>query len=240
MTLSFDWAIIRDDVILFIVLGVFTFHQLSKLTKQSLLSILVMAIIVWYMYQYLQKKATNVLNKQQHDETFFDKEGESRKELATDQEFVATFPKKGFRFLKYNTKFMEIAKHVVICRMFDRARFADLLLHLDKCQKVYMYILDGRYSPSTHVPIFFDMREGVLSLLYSMYFVIPKNLKHVYGLSPHDRIAESIDRFLSITQEMIDVLRSYTHKTAKIPYFPEVTPSSADQPFDAMKTRVLP
>jgi hypothetical protein len=238
--IGFDWEIIRDDILIVIVLGVFTFHHLTKASKQTLLSILVMAIFVWYTYQYLQKRATNILEKQKHDSTFFDKEGEWRKEVATTQEIVATFPKKGFQYLKNNTEFMNIAKHVVICRMFDRARFSELLLYMDKCQKVYMYILDGRYSPTTHVPIFLDLREGILNMLYSMYFVVPKKLKHVYGLAPHDRIEEAIDRFISITQEMIDVLRSYTHKTAKIPYFPDVTPASADTPFDEIKTRILP
>ena len=124
--------------------------------------------------------------------------------------------------------------------MFDRARFSELLLSLNQCQKLYMYILDGRYSPSTHVPNFLDMREQVLSILYSMYFTVPQRLKHVYGVAPYEQIAKAIDQFLSISEEMIEVLRSYTEKTVKIPYFPPSSPSPSDQPFDSIKTRVLP
>lgn len=236
----FDLSVIRDEIVVLMILGVVTFHQISTLSKQTLLSILVMAIIIWIGYQYVKQKTETIQQKQKNDNIFFDKEGAWRKEVATDRTDVATFPKKGFRFLKQNGAFMDIAKLVVVCRMFDRARFSELLLHMDRCQKIYMYILDGRFSPTSHVPHFLDIREAVLSILYSMYFVIPEHLKHVYGVAPYQNLSQAIDRFISVTEEMLEVLRSFTHKTAKIPYFPSSHPSAADQPFDAIKSRILP
>jgi hypothetical protein len=222
------------------VIAVFTFHQISSFSKQTLLSILVMALFLWGGVQYLKRKADNLQEQQKNDRTFLDKEGAWRKEVESNRADVATFPRKGFRFLKQNQTFMDIAKMVVICRMFDRARFSELLLYLDRCQKVYMYILDGRFSPTTHVPHFLDVREQVLSTLYSMYFAVPERLKHVYGVAPYEQLSKAIDRFLSISEEMLEVLRSYTNKTAKIPYFPPSSPSPADQPFDPIKSRILP
>lgn len=237
----FDWSVLRDEVVLFVVLAVIMFHQISTFSKQTLLSILVMAIVIWIGYKYLTQKAETIQEQQKSDASFFDKEGAWRvPETTTDRADVATFPKKGFRFLKQNQSFMDIAKSVVICRMFDRARFSELLLYLDRCQKTYMYILDGRYSPTTHVPHFLDYRESVLSNLYSMYFVIPQHLKHVYGVAPYQQLSKAIDQFISITEEMIAVLRSYTHKTAKIPYFPTSSPTPSDQPYDSIKSRILP
>lgn len=236
----FDWSLLRDEVILLMILAVFTFHQISSFSKQTLLSILVMALLLWVGVQYLKRKADRLQQEQKNDRTFLDKEGSWRKETEMGRADVATFPRKGFRFLKQNQVFMDIAKMVVICRMFDRARFSDLLLYLDRCQKVYTYILDGRFSPTTHVPHFLDAREQVLTILYSMYFAVPKRLKHVYGVAPYDQLSQAIDRFLSISEEMLDTLRSYTHKTAKIPYFPPTFPSPADQPFDSIKSRILP
>lgn len=236
----FDWSILRDDVIVLMVLAVITFNQISSLSKQTLLSILVMALLAWLGYKYLMQKANTIQDQQKNDYAFFDKEGAWQKEVQTSRVDVATFPKKGFRFLKQNQSFMDIAKSVVICRMFDRARFSELLLYMNQCQKVYMYILDGRYTPTDYVPHFLDLRENVLSTLYSMYFVIPDNLKRVYGVAPYKQLSQAIDRFISISQEMLEVLRSYTTKTAKIPYFPSVSPSPSDQPFDVIKSRILP
>lgn len=235
-----DLSMLRDQVVILMVIGVITFHQISNFSKQTLLSILVMAIILWIGYQYIRQQAEQLQRDQKNDTEFFDKEGGWRKETQMTQPDVATFPRKGFRFFKQNKSFMEIAKSVVICRMFDRARFSELLLYMDKCQKVYMYILDGRYSPTSHVPHFLDYREQVLSCLYSMYFVIPQQLKHVYGVAPYQQLSQAIDRFISITEEMLQVLQSYTKKTAHIPYFPTTSPRAADQPFDPIKSRILP
>ena len=236
----FDWSILRDEVIVLMILAVITFNQISSFSKQTLLSILVMALIVWIGYKYLMQKAATIQEKQKDDFEFFDKEGGWQKEVQTNRADVATFPKKGLRFLKQNQSFMEIAKTVVICRMFDRARFSEMLLYMDRCQKVYMYILDGRYRPTEYVPHFLDYCENIQATLYSMYFVIPKNLKHVYGVAPYQQIEQAIEQFTSISHEMLEVLRSYTIKTAKIPYFPSTNPSPSDQPFDEIKTRILP
>lgn len=235
-----DLEFLRDEVVLVFVLGVLTFYQLTKMNKQTLLSILVMVVFGWVGYRYLLDRSEKIQRQQKNLGEFFDQQGSWRKETPENHEIVATFPKKGFRFLKQNQGFVDIAKAVVICRMFDKARYSDLLLYLDKMQKIYMYILDGRYNCKPFVAIFLDMRDKVLENLYSMYFVVPPKAKHVYGLRPHEAIEHSIDAFLSLSEEMLAVLRSYSKKTAKIPHFPETNPQPADAPFDAIKSRVLP
>ena len=238
--MGFDIQVLRDEVIWIVVLGVITFNLLARSQTHTLVAIIVMAAFAYVAHNYLQQKTAKIEAKQKNDATFVDQEGAWRKEAASDRFFVATFPKKGFQYLKQNQIFMEIAKDVVILRMFDRARYADLLLYLDRLQKVYMYILDGRYYAKSYVSTFMDLRESVLEILYSMTFVVPKSLKHVYGLDPYKVIEENIDRFTVTTRTMIEVLRSFTHKTAKEPHFPETLPQASDRPFDPHQARRLP
>lgn len=235
-----DITLIRTELLFMLGIGVVVFYQLSHASNEMLLAMLVFAGIAWVGYQYLTKKYETIEKTQKNIEVFMDKEAEQRREVHTDQPIVATFPKKGLRFLRQNGALMNVAKKVVICRMFDRGRYSELLMYLDKLQKTYMYILDKRYPCKDYVTIFIDLQEGVLQNLYSMYFVVPTQLKHIYGMQPHKEIAGAIDDFTSVSQEMLEVLRNFSMRTAKLSYFPEMLPKPADGAFDPLKTRILP
>lgn len=231
---------IKDEIAWLVVLGVVTFYMLARAQTQTLLSILVMACFVYVAYIYVQRRWRQAEDQEKTDATFFKREADWRRETNMDNYFVATFPKKGLRYIRENQGFMDIAKGIVIARMFDRARYSDLLLSMDQLQKIYMYILDGRYDAKTQIANFLDMRSSVLEILYSIYFVVPEHLKHVYGVQPYERIRSSISHFTKLSRVMIQVLKSYMQKTVKEPYFPEQLPSAADAPFDPIKYRKLP
>jgi hypothetical protein len=236
-----DLYAVRHEIVLFAVLGVIAFSYLSRANEKTLLATAVMGGVAYVGYMYLRNVATNDNVKTKEGLDMFEKDGSVwRREANSDSVFVATFPKKGFRFLKENGELQQIAKEVLLCRMFDRARYSDLLLHMDQYQKVYMYILDGRFQVRQYVPIFFDLRTSILEILYSMYFVVPEKTRHVYGVEPHKSIAVSIERFMALSQTMASILRSYSKKTIKEPYFPDDYPEASDQPFDAYRSRRLP
>lgn len=235
-----DISILRDDVSIIIILGVFTFYMLQKASNQTLLAMLVMGIFGFVSYKYLEKQYID--KKQEEEKTFtaLDSEGSKRKEIVSNNFPIYKFPKKGFIYLKQNETFVEIAKDLIIVRMFDKARYSDILLYLNELQKTYMYILDKRYKCKTHVPIFLDLREKILEIMHSLIFVLPERLKHVYGVNPYDVINDNIRKFTVISRTMIDILKSYCKKEAKDPYFPETLPSNSDLPFDYLQQRKLP
>lgn len=227
---------LQDEITWIIALGVATFYMLSKASAQTLLSILVMAAFAWVSYQYLLGRAHTIEKTQKDTLAFFDAETKQRKEIASDHAFLSKAPKKGLMYLKRNEVLVEIAKDLVIVRMFDKARYSDLLLYMNELQKTYMYILDGRYSPQMYVPIFLDLRESIQELLYSIVFVVPPRVKHVYGVKPYEILEKNIHRFVAITRTMLDVLQGF----AKTPGLPETMPKASDLPFDSIKSRKLP
>lgn len=237
-----DLYLIRDDVTWIIVLGVATFALLQNASKHTLLSMLVFGMFVAVGYRYLSQKATGIQGSQDDDRAFFDREGADKKvkEASSTQYSVATYPKKGFKYLMHNGTLVEILKDIVFVRMFDKARYQDIILHMNQMQKVYMYILDGRYSCSSFVATFLDLREHIQELLYSLIFVVPKHFQHIYGVHPHKVIDENIDRFTSHTSLMLSVLKSYCRKEKGERHFPIQHPKASDQPFDVMKARTLP
>jgi len=123
---------------------------------------------------------------------------------------VHKFPKKkGFEFLRTNPDIEAIVESIRVVRMFDRARYQELLLTLNNMQKTYVYILGKRVPYTVGVSSFFDQRDAIMELMYSFYMVTPRTLKHVYGMRPYQRLQEAIERLFKLTDTMTSVLRNF-------------------------------
>jgi len=145
-----------------------------------------------------------------HSSSLMDREHkEAHPEIASPLFPVSRVPKKGFIYLAENPPLVELFRKLRVVRMFDRPRFQELAVTLDKLQKTYMYLLGRRLTPRDGIPLFFDLKDRALELLYSFYFVTPMKLKHVYGLKPHARIQESIRTFAALSTKMNNVLRDF-------------------------------
>lgn len=222
-----------------LLLTVVSFHMLAKASTQTLLSIIVIILCVcwWYILGVKSQYQTKQGTASKDDELM---DVGKRKELYSEQYCLGQVPKQGLRFLKQNDGMLAVARSIAFVRMFDKARYQDILLAMDKLQKSYMYMLQGRYDARSQTAIMLDLRESVLENLYGLYFVVPQHLEHVYGVSPYKTIRDSIDTFSRVSRVMINVIKSFTHKTLKHPYFPMQLPAASDAPFNPMRNRLLP
>jgi hypothetical protein len=207
----------------------------NHMQTHTLVSLLVIAAFAWVARTHINLPppvavATNLP----------DRDIQGRSETNGSLYPLKRFPPKGFRYLKENPAFLQLAEDVRFVRIFDQARYGDLLLAMEELQKTYMYILDGRYDAKTSPDIFLDLREAALEHLYAMYFAVPLRLKHVRGIDPWRQIQASIQGFRKITRRMLRVLKSYAEKTARQPVFPWTAPAASDRPFDPMRNRHLP
>lgn len=131
---------------------------------------------------------------------------------------VNKVPRKGFKYLAQSTPLLDLLQRIRIVRMFDRPRFQELALTLDHFHKTYIYVLGRRTIPRHGVPLFFDLRDRVLQLLYSMHFIVPKQPKHVYGLDPLQRLDEATATFTAIADKMTSVLKDFVTHDLKTPW----------------------
>lgn len=129
-------------------------------------------------------------------------------ELPSDIVYVDRMQKK-LTYFPQNAEMVKIVTSMIFCRLFDRHRFAEMVNVMDRMQKVYMYILAGRYPQQTHLPILVDLRDGALEIMYSWIFVV-RSLKHVYGLDPYQRLDTSIHAFTVLSRKMITVIETYS------------------------------
>jgi hypothetical protein len=147
----------------------------------------------------------------------------------TDQPQLLAVPKRGLRFLRQNEEFIGIANDIAFVQMFDKARFRDILLYMDRWQKLYVYALSGRADVVQHAENMIQMRLDTLELMYGLMVVVPLQLRHTFGIDePHALIKHNIQLFMDSSATMLETLRNYTKIHLKYPYFPTFEPVPMD------------
>jgi hypothetical protein len=206
------------------MLAAVAFYHLRSAETNTLLAILVVLIcaVAYYQYAPAPLAVKDTLSLDTAD----------RKEAVSSNFIVSKFPK--LRFLPNNSQLMRIATDLRFVRIFDTARFGDLVLHMEKLQKVYMYILSGRYWPPSYIGTFTDLRTSVLEILYSLIHIIPSVLKHTYGLDPYDTIQKNIDEFTALSRKMLGILRAYAKDRG------HNIPDTYFHPYEATRENILP
>ena len=217
--------IIKDQVVFFITLGAVLFYQLNSYNNERLLSIIIIVIFGFSAYYYLDKQYKKLDNDNNIIETVINKESETRNEIVSENYYIQKFPKdKKFKYIFKNHIMVEIIDDLSIVRMFDKARYADLILYMDNLQKIYIYILANRYEPSSYISTFIDLSDKILELLYGLIFVIPESFKHVYGINTENLMKTNIERFTALRTKMIEILKNFAKGEYGIKYLPEVNP----------------
>lgn len=141
---------------------------------------------------------------------------------------VKSFPKTGLKYLRENQELIDIAKNLTYLQVYDRARYQDMLLLMDRMHKIYMYTLVGRYACQQGLTLFMDLRELVRERLYSFYIVTPLKTNHMYGLDPHGELDKSIKDFTQMSRRMIKVIENYARRECKAPYIDATIPLALD------------
>lgn len=223
----------QEELLLLIFAGGVLYYQLSSASMKTLVSMLLMTVFVAAVFYYVFRNRQKNVATKKATESQVAASLEGRKELVS-----PAYPMKRFngkvKYLQKNAVFMDIVEDLRFIRIFDKARYGDLITHLDKLQKVYMYILARRYSCEQHIPVFVDVRDYVMELLYSLYVVVPETLKHTYGINPHNTVEHNISAFTAVTRRMLDILKAFCKDEGA--YYPESLP----RPFEPAKEHRMP
>lgn len=227
-----------------IALGAILFYQVSHSSPHIITSLILMTLwaaaagaYIWYQIKKereIGSAAVAPLKKEYEAAT-----AEGATGITATNYYIKKFDKT-LKFLVASPELVGIADAILYCRISDKWRYRDLLLAMDKLQKVYMYILADRYLARSYIPIFIDLRDNVLELMYSFYVVIPKQYKHVYGVDPHTTLADSITRFQGHSRKMLRILENYSRRHEKDHWVVETDPRPADAPFAPSRAHRLP
>lgn len=218
MTLKFE-NVSTELYLITIVLAVVVF-VFSTVKKNYLIIVVIIIMLSYFAYFYLRTISEKKENSILYRENIFENDIKDRTDVHEKIFYIDKFPKK-CKYLKENDKLMNIIINIRFTKKFSNSRYSNIILNMNKLMKIYMYCLADRYDTVTYIPLFMDIRDNILEIMYSLIMIIPDKLKHTYGLDPYVEINKSITEFTTYSKEMLMTLENYARISSKAPYIPE-------------------
>jgi hypothetical protein len=191
-------------VILFAVL----FYILSKHESPILLTIIILFAVFYYYNSYRKDNEAQFKADNSRKEDKIRDEVKDVVELDTDNFYIHK-NNKDIKYLVKNKEFMDIVFNIRFTKRFDKTRFSNMIVNMDKLMKIYVYILADRYDANTYLPIFNDIKNNIYEIFYSLIFVVPNQFKHIYGFDPQTEIDKSLSDFRKKIKDMLTVITNY-------------------------------
>ena len=190
-----------------IILAIF-YYILSKNKSSILLSIILIIIAFYYINNYIKENDSKYATDTKKKEEKILNEVKDIVELSTDNFYISK-NNKDVKFLIKNKEFMDILFNIRFIKKFDKTRYSNMIINMDKIMKIYMYMLADRYDINTYLPIFTDIKNNILEIFYSLIFVVPNKFKHIYGFDPQVEIDKSLSDFRTKIKDMLTVITNY-------------------------------
>ena len=234
MSLPMYTDILNKYAYIFVLLAIL-YYFLSKNTSPILLTVIIVIIAFYYFNSYIKANDEQYKSDTAVKESKIRDEVKDVVEINTDNFYINKNNKK-VKYLVKNKEFMDVLFNVRFIKRFDKTRYTNLCINMDKLMKIYMYILADRYDINTHLPIFTDIKNNVIEIFYSLIFVVPDQFKHIYGFVPQTEIDRSLSDFRNKTKDMLVVLTNY----AKIGQQKVYVNNDKYMPYEKNKEHVLP
>ena len=184
------------------------FFIISKYNSYVLISLIIIIIFYYNIYNNIKQANATKKNREEDIVDNIDKGIDTIKELNTNN-FNININTGNIKFLKKNKEFLDIIHNLRFVKKFDKTRYNNLIIYMNKLMKIYIYILSDRYDIYIYIPIFNDIVNDILEILYSFVFVVPDRFKHIYGFNPSEEIDKSIVDFRTKLEKMLIVLNNY-------------------------------
>ena len=185
------------------------FYIMAKLNVQILLTIIIVIFIYVNIDNNIKNKIINNNNKENEKESKLEEDIKDIEQINVDNFYTTYNKNKNVRFLVENKDFVDIIYNIRFIKKFDKTRYNNIIINMNKMMKIYIYILSNRYELNTYLPIIYDIKDSILEIFYSLIFVVPNKFKHIYGFVPHDEVNKSIKDFINKYNKMITILTNY-------------------------------
>jgi hypothetical protein len=216
----FEYVIIETYIFIFLLAIIF--YILQNLKSNKLIALIIICILIIIIYIYLQKVANDKATNLNYQENTLEDDIKDRENISDKIFYIDKFPKT-VKYLKENKDLMKIVTNLRFVIKFNKTRYSDIILNMNKIMKIYIYILSDRYDAVQFIPIFTDIRDNIIEIMYSLFIIIPSTLKHTYGLNPHTEIYRSINEFMILSRNMLTTLEKFGIIHNQYEYIPDNT-----------------
>ena len=195
------------------------------ISRQKLSILISIIIIIILSYLYISKindfdndNKTNLKNQISE----LNKDIQYREHLTDNNNYyLKKFPNEIKYLIKDKTLF-EIVLNIRYTKRYDLEKYTNILFHIDKLYKIYMFILSGRYDINKYFDIFVDLRNMIIREMYEIYVILPLEMKYYYGFNSFDELKKSIEHFIKYSRNMIKILERYGYQEKGVYYLKDV------------------
>jgi hypothetical protein len=194
------------------------------ISYQNLNILLAIIIIIIISYFYFRKiNDFNDSNKRSVKNTIetINKDIDYRRYLTNNNYFLKKFPKE-IRYLHKDNKLLDIVLNIRFIKLYDKEKYTNIILYIDKFYKIYMYILIDRYDINKYFNIFIDLRTAIIREMYSMYIILPLKMKFYYGFNSFAELKKSINDFMEHSNKLIKIIERYGYQEKKIYHLEDI------------------
>ena len=196
------------NIYTYIIILAIIYYMLNKNKSSILLSIIIIIIVFYYINNNIKDNDVKNTKRSNIKEETIKNEVKDIVEVNSNN-FYINKNDKNAKFLIKNTEFMDILFNIRFIKRFDKTRYSNMIINMDKLMKIYIYILADRYDINVYLPLFNDIKNNIIEIFYSLIFVVPNKFKHIYGFDPEVEIDNSLDKFRKKVKDMITVITNY-------------------------------
>jgi hypothetical protein len=183
-----------------------------------LISIIIIIIISYFYINKIQE--FNNQNKQNFKNkiALLNKDIKYRQYITDNNNYILKkFPEQ-IQYLYKDNVLLDIVLNIRFIKRYDLEKYTNILFHIDKLYKIYMFILGGRYDIETYFNIFVDLRNMIIREMYSIYIILPNKMKYYYGFSSFNELKKSINDFMEYSAKLIKILERYGYQEKEVYY----------------------
>ena len=121
-----------------------------------------------------------------------------------------------FKYFNKDNNLLKIVLNLRFIKLYDKEKYTNIILYIDKFYKIYMYILIDRYDIKKYFNIFIDLRTNIIREMYSLYIILPMKMKFYYGFNSFAELKKSINDFMEYSNKLITIIERYGYQEKKI------------------------
>jgi len=193
------------------------FFLISTKNVSILLSIIIIIIIGFYYFRQIdifdKAQITNFNNKVK----LITNDIKDREIFNDDNYYLNKFPI-FIKYLRYDNFLIELILNIRFLKVFDNAKYTNIIGSIEKLMKIYIFMLGDRYDINNYFTTFISLRNSIIKELYTIYIIVPDKFIYIYNINPFREIKKTIYDFMTYTRKMIITIENYAYNNKGIKY----------------------
>ena len=187
------------------------FFIISNKNVSILVSIIIIIIIGYYYFNKINEYNVEIKTNFNNKILKLNNDIKDKEHIIDDNYIINKFPVE-LKYLNNDKKLIELILKIRFIKIFDDAKYTQIILLFENFMKVYIFMLADRYDINDYFTTFLELRKSIIKELYSIYVTIPMKLKYIFNINSFNILKETINDFMKHSRKMILIIENYGFK----------------------------